>query len=408
VFLLATAGVARSDEDPLASAGDVFTQRILPILRSPSASSCTECHFAGIELRDYIVEDQAETFAALRRAGLIDVEKPDQSRILTFIGRKAETPNADLQQVREREYAAFRSWLRAAVREPQLLAARSTSAVGTELPVDVVRHARRDRVLSSFIDNIWSELGRCVNCHSPEKNRHAIKKHGQELVDAISWIVPHDPAATLERLVADGHIDFDHPEQSPVLTKPSGQADHEGGRKFLVGSPTYAQFRAFLADYAAIRTGTYQSTDDLPTPPQELVLLTEQQLRLTGLPAQFGDAVLQVDLHRWNPQTQTWSEDRWGTAYNAVHAARQIWQSPVSVVVPVDSPHRDQMRKHPHLPDGAYLVKLSLVRGEGDPTGRAAVAPASLGYVEISGEWPPGYQPPKIVDFANVRRIADK
>jgi hypothetical protein len=136
--------------------------------------------------------------------------------------------------------------------------------------------------------------------------------------------------------------------------------------------------------------------------------LTEQQLRLTGLPTQFADAVLQVDLYRWNPQKQTWSEDRWATAYNSIHAAKQIWQSPISVVVPIDSPRRDELRDQPRLPEGTYLVRLYLIRGQADPAGRAAVEPEPIGHVEINGVWPPGYQPPRIVDFANVRRIADK
>ena len=57
-------------------AGEIFERRILPIAKSPRASSCTECHFAGVDLKQYILDDAAQTFAALREQGLLDVERP--------------------------------------------------------------------------------------------------------------------------------------------------------------------------------------------------------------------------------------------------------------------------------------------------------------------------------------------
>jgi len=45
-----------------ADAATIFSRRILPILKADSSSSCTECHFAGVELRDFILDDQAKTF----------------------------------------------------------------------------------------------------------------------------------------------------------------------------------------------------------------------------------------------------------------------------------------------------------------------------------------------------------
>ena len=109
---------------------------------------------------------------------MIDVDKPDESKLLRFIGRKPEKPDPLVEKVRQNELVAFRAWIRAAVREPGLLKATSDVQVGTSLPPEVIRHARRDRVLSSFIDNIWSEMGRCVNCHNPERNRQKIGRNG--------------------------------------------------------------------------------------------------------------------------------------------------------------------------------------------------------------------------------------
>lgn len=140
------------------TATEIFQRRILPILKSDKASSCTECHFGGVELKNYIHEDQATTFATLRANKLIDVQAPDKSKLLTFIARRPDAPDELLARVRQSEYRAFQAWIRAAVREPELLAARQNgTTLGTELPVEVVRHMRRDHVLQSFVENIWSE-----------------------------------------------------------------------------------------------------------------------------------------------------------------------------------------------------------------------------------------------------------
>ncbi|MBI1313065.1 hypothetical protein GC176_17385 [bacterium] len=386
-----------------ADASAIFAQRILPILKADSSSSCTQCHFAGVELRDFILEDQAETFASLKSAGMINVDQPDESKILKFIGRKPEKSDPLMEKVRQTELIAFQAWIHAAVREPELLNATSDVDVGTTLPPKVIRHARSDRVLSSFIDNIWSEMGRCINCHNPERNRQKIGRDGftREDVDAISWIVPRDPAATLRQLVDSGNVDLDDPAASPVLTKPAGLEDHGGGPKFFPGSQTYRNFLAFLTDYADITKGKYKSPRDLPAASEEITLLSEQQLRITNIPAAFSDMPLQVDLYRRDPQSGQWSEHRWATGFSRVNGKQHVWQNPIMVAAPTDSPLAKEFRERPILPPGEYRIQILI-----DRLGKTKNNPTyELGDTEfvaeaqISGNWKPGYQPPKIVAF---------
>ena len=381
----------------------IFANRILPILKADNSSSCTECHFSGVELSDYIHEDQAETFASLRAGGLIDVGRPDESKILKFIGRHSENPDPLIENVRQTEFTAFRTWIRAAVKDPDLLKATSKTDLGTTLPLEVIRHARKDRVLSSFIDNIWSEMGRCVNCHSPDRNRSKIGHNGltKEDVDAISWIVPHDPAATLRKLVDSGNIDTDTPEDSHVLTKPAGIVEHGGGPKFHPGSTTYRNFARFLSDYAAVASGTYRLASDLPSASKEVSRLSEQQLRLTDIPSQFKELPMQVNLYRWNGETKAWSEDRWATAFSTVNAEKLIWQNPILVTAPRDSERAPTLKKDALLPAGAYLIRIyadTEQKTRNDPL-YVLDDDEFVGQVEITGEWKPGYQPPKIVKF---------
>lgn len=387
--------------DDSQDAAEIFARRMLPIAQSSERSSCTECHFGGVELRNYIHEDQETTFVALRDDGLIDVGDPDKSKILTFIGRHTAETDPLVAKVRKAELQAFRSWIRAAVKDPELRdsKAKSTARVRSELPVEVVRHMRRDSVVKSFVENIWLEMGRCVNCHSPERNKRLIKEHGEQ----ISWLVPKDPAATLKNLVDGGNIDTDDPEQSMLLLKPLGIEDHGGGPKFAPGSRTDKNFRGFLNDYAAVVNEKYRNVDQLPKPTSEVAALSDQQLRIVDLPEGLDGKLLKADIFPWSDGG--WSKTPSGSAENPINAERKMWQSMVSVVAQRGTSRADELRheNNVRLPAGRYLIRIYI-----DQKGAAEKDRDRLwtdddlhAEVEIDGEWQPGYQPPKIISAAD-------
>lgn len=394
---------AKNTNNSIKDAKTIFEQRILPIAKADRSSSCTQCHFAGVELREYIFDDQARTFTALKTSGLIDTDHPDESKLLKFIGRKPEKPDPLIEKVRNEEFHAFRDWIRAAVNEPEIQKSTEQIKVGTTLPPEVIRHARRDRVMASFIDSIWSEMGRCINCHSPEKNRQKIGRDGftKEKVDAISWIVPNDPAATLHKLTESGNIDFDDPENSPFLTKPAGLEKHGGGPKFLPGSQSYRNFAGFLADYSAIMSGKYKKTKDLPKDSAEFFRLSEQQMRITDIPSKYDGMALQVDFYRKDAQTGEVSKDRWATGFSKINGKQHVWQNPILVAAPTGSARASEFRKHAMLPPGEYVARL-LVDQDGKTHSNPAYElneTAFVGEIRVNGDWKPGYQPPKIVVF---------
>jgi len=382
------------------SASELFRRRVLPILASKDPSSCTECHFGGVEIQAYIHKDQATTFAALRAAGLINVNAPDKSKILQFIRRHTDAPSELLAKVRRAEHQAFQTWIRAAVRDPDLLAIKSDAKVGTELPVEVIRHMRRDRVLESFVDNVWSQIGRCINCHSPENNERLVKKHG----DQVSWIRPNDPAATLAQCVEQFIVDTDDPEESLILLKPLGDVEHGGGPKFARGSQTDKDFRRFLNDYAAVVNGTYKQPAQLPKPTGEIARLTRQHFRIVDLPKGLDKRFLRVDIFR--REGNAWSARRWGTADNLIaDQDRRLWQNMVTALAPVDSPRAARIKNEPVLPAGRYLAKIYVDR-EGKLKKNRDLELGDddlLGQVEFEGDWPPGYQPPKIIRAPRAR-----
>ncbi len=372
----------------------VFEKRILPIFQAAKPSSCTECHLSGVDLKDYIQPNQNKTFASLVSVGLIDVQKPDDSKILQFISHRPDQPNLITDTVRQQEHDAFQAWIRAAVKDPALLAAKSSEPIGPQVPDEVIRHARQDRMLASFIDHIWNEVGRCAACHAPDQNQKQVKEHGQQ----VSWIKLNDPQGTLDHMVDAGIINSDDPLESMLLTKPTMQLEHGGGQKMVIGDRTYKQFRRFIDDYASVVNGKYSATDDLPEDSDEVSLVTDIWFKLTDVPAKYDQMLLQVDLYRWTDDG--WSEHRVASSDRLVFGKGKLWQHSLSLTAPRGSEWTDQM-KSKRLAGGRYLAKLSI-----DQTGklqqdfRAELGEQDfVGQVEVDSQWPAGYGSMTVVAF---------
>ncbi|MEI8383566.1 MAG: hypothetical protein WCJ09_25845 [Planctomycetota bacterium] len=373
----------------------IFEKRILPIFQSAKPSSCSECHLSGVDLKEYIRPTHQETFASLVKAGMIDVAKPDDSKILRFISRRPEKPSLVTEKVREDEFKAFRAWIRASVSDPTLLAgAGKVEPVGSSLPVEVIRHARKDRVLTSFIDNIWSEVGRCAACHSPDRNQEQVKKHGSQ----VSWIKLRDPQGTLDHMVEAGLIDAAEPEKSLLLAKPTMQVKHGGGQKMVVGDRSYKQFRRFIDDYAAVVNRKYTQNDQLPKQGAEVSIVTDIWLKVTDIPAKYDKMLLQADLYR--STANGWSEYRVATSDRAVFGAQNLWQHSLSLVGPRGSKWADELKSE-RLPPGRYLLKLYIDQSrklQNDFTAELS-DDDFVGQVEIESGWPSGYGPMTVVKF---------
>jgi len=376
--------VASNGRDPLA----IFNRRILPIMQAKNPSSCSECHLSGVDLKDYIRADQAKTFAALRDRGLIDVEKPDQSKLLMFIRRKPAKPNLITDQVRQQEYEAFRAWILAAVNDPALLkTARTDDPLGAKLPAEVIRHARKDRVLRSFLENIWSEVGRCAACHSPDRNQKQVREHGEQ----VSWIQLGDPRGTLDYMIENGLIDTQSPADSLLLAKPTLQVEHQGGRKMVVGDRSYKQFRRFIEDYAAVVNGKYTSAKQLPAQSEEVSAASGIWFKLVNVPAKFDKKLLQVDLYRQDGGG--WSKTRWATADRPVAGHRHLWQQQLSVTAPRNSKRANELRRAHRLPPGKYLAKIYIDRNAKLEKNYTTTLGDEdfVGEVAVDSRWTPGY-----------------
>lgn len=404
---LALAASAARADDP----AKVFEQRIVPIFKSPNPSSCARCHLAAVDLKDYILPSARDTFLALRDQGLIDLEKPDGSRILKLINRGAgEKYGASLIPAKQRqaEYDAFAAWIRACAADPALKAApKPATAPQLALkPVEVVRHARTDRLLESFESNVWALRFRCMNCHTEgtPQNDKLRKEHG----DQVAWFKKAGPAATMEYLLSSKLINLADPEKSLLLTKPLGGVKHGGGIKFAPGDQGYRAMRAWIEDVAAIKTGKYAKATDLPakdTGPRKFG--SEIWLKIDRTPDAWGDKLLQADVYAWDATAGAWEKEPVATSDRVVWGKGKLWQHTLTLLAAPGSERAKLWAgRKPSLPPGKYLVKVYVdATGKAKADWKTALGSAEyVGQVEVQARWPEGYGAMTVAEGGRVKK----
>jgi hypothetical protein len=388
------------------SAEKVYQDRILPIFRSPDPSSCTRCHLASVDIKDYILPDARDTFLALRDQGLIDLAKPENSKILTLINRGSDDPKAAglISAKRQKaEYEAFAAWIRACADDPALKNAPKPEkgVVLAIKPVEVVRHARKDRMVESFEANVWSLRFRCMSCHTEgtPQNDKLVKENGAR----VAWF-KRGPQETMDYLLESKLIDTESPEKSLLLTKPLGEVKHGGGIKIVVGDQGYKAIRSWIEDVAAIKRAKYVKSADLPAEPARKIFGTEAWLRLTNAPSAWNGKLLQADVYAWDQKAGAWEKEALATSDRM--CGNQGWQHTVSLSAPRGSERATAWaRGKPSLPAGKYLVKVyvdSADRVKKDWKDRLG-KDEYVGEAEFQARWLEGYGSMTVVDSNTIR-----
>jgi predicted CxxxxCH...CXXCH cytochrome family protein len=387
----------------------VFEQRIIPIFQSPNPSSCVQCHLAGVDLKNYILPDADKTFRSLREQGLINLEDPEKSKILQLISMGAKETRAALiqQKVRQAEYEAFSVWIKACAADARLRAAAKlpeSEQARPARPLEVIRHARQDRLLESFENNVWAWRFRCMNCHSegtPQNDKY-VKEYGKR----VAWTKTAGAAATMEYLLASKLIDPARPQQSLLLRKPLGER-HEGGKKFLVGDQAYQGFRAWIEDVAAIRSDRYAKASDLPNESGPERFGSDLWLKLVDCPPEWGGKLLQVNVHAWDAQRQDWEAQPLATSDREVAAKARLWQHNLTWLASRGSERAQQWQLgKPAPPAGRYLVKILVDRdGKLAKDWKTKLGAADyVGQVEFQARWREGYGAMTTVSASKVTK----
>jgi hypothetical protein len=408
--------ISSSDEKPVAAEPtpqEVFEKRILPIFKSPDPSSCVECHLAGVDLKNYILPSHEQTFVSLRDQGLIDLERPENSKILALIQMgEGDKSGAALihQKTREAEYDAFADWVKRSAGDPRLRDLPKldrAELAGPKRPAEVIRHARQDRLVAAFTNTIWSMRFRCMGCHTEGKaeNKKLVAKHGER----VAWFKAEGPEATLAYLRSSNLIDVDQPEMSLLLRKPLNDVKHGGGIKILPGDEGYKLIRGFLDDYARIVKDQYNDAASVPTAgTNQSRFGSDMWLKLADTPDAWGDKLLQVRVYAWDAGKSSWETEPIATSDRAVWGKGRLWQHNLTLLAASDSQRAMAWARaaQPSLPRGRYLLKVHV-----DQSGRLAKDwTATLGeddyagMAEIESSWPEGYGKMTTVDAAKVRK----
>jgi hypothetical protein len=394
-----------------ATPAEVFESRILPIFKSPNPSSCVQCHLAGVDLKDYIRPSAEDTFRSLRDQGLIDLDSPERSKILTLIAMgntESKSPPVHVKN-RKAEHEAFAVWIKACAGDEKMrsLPKLDPADLGKpKLPNEVIRHARTDQLLESFERTVWAMRFRCMNCHTEGTPQN--DKNRKEFGDRVAWVKKAGPAATMEYLIASKLIDPKDPEKSLLLQKPLGTVKHEGGIKFAAGDQGYKAFRQWIDDVAAIRTGKYTKAADLPAPESgPLKFGTEAWLKLADTQPAWGDKLLQVDVYAWDDKAKAWEPKPVATSDRIAWGKGKLWQHTVTLMAEPGSPRAKRWSAgKPSLPPGRYLLKVYV-----DADGRLTKDWTAIlgeedyvGQVEIRGEWREGYGSMTVAEAGRVRK----
>lgn len=426
--------VANSAEnnDPGSAALELFEQRIMPIFRSPTPSSCVQCHLASVELKNYILPSHEKTFVSLRDQGLIDIAEPEKSKIFTLIqmGEQDLDRGAKLihAKTRQAEYEAFAGWIKACCSDPKLRDLPSLSAselAGPSKPDEVIRHNRKDRLLDSFVRNVWSQRMRCFPCHTPNELSAATPQHQKpiethrQLVEQFGQrmnIFRESPEATLHQLLVSsrkpspGHlplINVKEPTQSLLVLKPTSKlpakdaegkfekpsyaapVSHMGGLKMFVDDQSYKSILAWIQDYARVAADEYASVEELPS---DNWYPTKQVLRLSDTPAAWAEGLgVQLFVHAWNNENSKWEPEPIAFTQGTVTPRHMVNGMLVLLSSPDKANELDS--NGAALSAGKYLIKAYA-----DSQHRLANDPALLlskedfaGQAEIQAQWREGF-----------------
>jgi hypothetical protein len=388
---------------------DVFEKRIAPIFKSPNPSSCVQCHLAGVDLKNYIRPSSRETFLSLRDQGLIDLDKPEKSRILALIDMGKDEKGAALihQKNRTAEYEAFAAWVMACCADKELREAPKLKAevlAKPARPVEVIRHARKDQLLESFTNSVWAMRFRCMSCHTEGSadNKKLVAANGER----VAWMKAAGPEATLKYLMESNMMDTKDPTQSLLLRKPLGDVKHSGGVKFLPGDEGYKAFRCFLEDYAKIVNDKYEKAGDVPTKQKMEGFGTDIWIKIQNTQPAWGDKYLQVKVFAWDDAKRSWETEPIASTDRKVWGGGKLFQHNMTLWAAPGSERAKSMKARPGLPNGKYLVRVYVDADERLAKDWTAELGASdfVGEAEVSSTWPAGYGKMTVVDGTKVKK----
>jgi hypothetical protein len=303
-------------------------------------------------------------------------------------------------------------------------------------PDAIIRHNRQDRVLDSFVRNVWSQRMRCFPCHTPfeldataqshpkarENHRQFEEQFGQRMN-----FFRETPTATLRQLIASsrkpaaGHlplINVQEPARSLLVLKPTSKApakdasgkfekpsytdpvSHMGGLKMFVDDHSYKAFLAWIQDYARVVQDEYASAGDLPA---DNWRPTPAVLRLSDAPESWPElAPVQLFVHAWNAETAAWNVRPTAFTQGIVTPRRMV--NGTLFLLGAEGQSQESNSADQALAPGKYLIKVYVDRRR-----RLAADPSLflgdadfVGQAEMEARWRAGFQQAEILSAGRL------
>ena len=381
---------------------EIYQRRVVPLLQSSKASSCSECHLQGVNLHDFLTSDPKATFASLRARGWIDMEHPSESKILQFIAKTPENSTDLLDKVRKSELEGIGEWIRASIQDPESLNVPLPELTDLKLDAQLILHSRKDQVLTRFIDIIWSQMERCANCHSPDRNFKQVEKHGERM----SWIVPNSPAETLQLLEDRQLINIEAPRASLLKTKALGKDEHGGGVKFPEDGHTEREWGLFLTDYAEIKRARYSGSNEIPEFDPMRTWRTGLHLKIKELPSLPAGQYAVVLMHSVTSDGKANAEPA-AIGEGRVSKDGTSWGTSLKLIEPAHLRRTEaSVDWSSVLPDGRYQLRWIVVDDSTMPLEKVLLLPYTM-KTEIDSLWNSGHSAAKTISFRSFKPVDD-
>ncbi len=383
------------------SPSEIYQRRVVPLLQSSNASSCSDCHLQGVNLQEFLTSDPKASFASLRARGWIDTEHPSESKFLQFIAKKPERSTDLMDQVRKSELEGIGEWIRASAQDPESLNATLPELKDLKLDDKLMRHARKDQILSRFIDMVWSQFERCANCHSPDRNLKQVEKHGEQM----SWIVPNSPTKTLQLLEERKLINLETPMASLLKTKALGKDEHGGGIKFPEDGHTDREWGLFLTDYGAIKRAGYSTSKEIPQFDPIRTWRTGLHLRIKELPALPEGQYVVVLMHRITSEGKV-DEETFAIGEGRVSKDGASWGTSMKLIEPAHLRRtHSSVDWSSALPDCRYQLRWIVVDDSKVSLEKVLGLPYTM-QTEIDSLWKSGHSAAKTISFSTFKSVS--
>ena len=249
---VATCGEPEGPEFDCSAEGrvELYARRIKPLMEQERPKSCNQCHLSGVDLTMFVKDTPCQTMACLVDEGLVDLDAPDQSMLLSWIDRAAPESDGITAQVLAEEREGMLQWIRESSTcglcwegdDPCTTGEKdeiwTDCEIYEELPdsYDIESDAGdcSDKTLEElFLNNFFPWRSRCYPCH--------FDGWEDKLPDSPKWIGIGDcqfaSLETMRRVIGNGYIDRSQPSDSLWLLKPLdetvGGITHGGGGKIF-------------------------------------------------------------------------------------------------------------------------------------------------------------------------------